>query len=333
MSDERDAGPSEEPTEIEDETTEDYERSSRRGPVTRSRDGVWAFFHPPAAAWSAPGEQQARSAGKKLTGRLERSRGLQVAVAAGAVAVVVALIVAGWALWRPGPEAGEAGPGAESSAAAPSSEEAEELPGADAPAPGDPAVEEQPAETAEPAGEVADGDTLERINEEEDLVSSRAEDEQDPLVTGARFLRSLRTADTQAVEPADWYEARDSFVAKPTGGGQTDWGEAGERAAVSNAVVSWAEMDAGLEDGRGVAPEFPFGPEAAPGTHLVQAGMRLEREISAGDEQLDTPSGALFEAVVVCPPAGSVDRCVVTDWAEEPSGFVALADEAWEPSL
>lgn len=331
MSDEREVDPSEEPTEIDDETTEDDGRG--RGPVARVREGVWAFFHPAPVQWSAPGEQQARSAGQKLAGRLERSRGLQLAVAAVAVVVVVAVIVAGWALWRSSPEPAGSGPSPESSAGAPTSEPAQELPGADAQAPGDPLAEEQPVEAAEPAGEVADDDALERINEDDGLVSSRAEEEQDPLVTGARFLRSLRTVDTQAVDPAEWYEARDSFLAEPSGGMQEDWGEAGERAAVSNAVVSWAEMDAGIEDGRGVAPDFPFGAEAAPGTHLVQVGMRLEREISAGDEQLDTPSGALLEAVVVCPPAGDVGRCVVTDWAEEPSSFVGLADEEWEPAL
>lgn len=341
MSDEQQQGPAQEPgdhgTEPHDDargTEQPHGVQGRGGRRHRVREGVWAFFHPPAAGWDAPGEQRARASGERVRQRLESSAGLRIATALVALVVVALIIIAAWAAWRPStPEpTGDETPQAVEPSVEPSG--VESLPGGgDVPGDDEAGESSSAAETApaEPVGESADDETLERINDGDDLVASRADEEQDPLVTGARFLRSLRTVDTATDEPADWYEARDSFLAESQAGAQTDWGEAGEQEADSNAVISWAEMDAAIEDGRGIAPDFEFGPQVAPGTHLVQVGMRLEREITAGDERIETPSGALMEAVVVCPPAQGVDRCVVTDWSEEPAGFVSRTDEAWEP--
>ncbi|ROZ61623.1 hypothetical protein EDL96_12765 [Kocuria soli] len=263
---------------------------------------------------------------------MERSAGLRAAVAAGAVIMMVLVIAVVWALARPGEPAEGPTPAPEGGQESSASSEPDQLPGS-----GTGSEAEQgasgPDETAaesEPSGESADEATLEEINAGDGLVSARAEHADDPLVTGARFLRSLRTTDTTSDEVSEWYAARDSFLAEEQPGAQEDWGEAGEQEAVSSAEISWTEMDAAIEDGRGIAPEFPYGPEAQPGTHLVQVGMRLEREITAGDETVSTPSGALMEAVVVCPPAEGVDQCVVTRWSEEPGGFTALMDESWE---
>lgn len=305
----------------------------RRGRRRRDRRGAaWAFFHPPEASWAAPGEEQARTVGQRLQSRLERSAGLRAAVAAAAVLVMVLVVALGWALSRPGEQAAgpssEAAGGQESSA----SSEPDQLPGGQGDSGDDREAPESAGAEAEPerSGQEADDEALERINDGGGLITARAEDGDDPLVTGARFLRSLRSTDTTSDDVADWYAARDSFLAEGQAGRQTDWGEAGEKDAVSEAEISWAERDAAIEDGRGIAPEFPYGPEAEPGTHLVQVGMRLDRQITAGEETVDTPSGALMEAVVVCPPAEGVDRCVVTRWAEEPAGFTASVDESWE---
>lgn len=320
-----------EATENVDASEHDEEQSRRPGGRRRRRGAVWAFFHPPEAAWAAPGERQVRSAGDRLTQRLGRSRGLAAAVAAGAVIVMVLVLVVGWALSRPSDEPG-ASPDLAATAEASTQGEAEQLPGSQGQsgAGGEKTGPDAGPEQPEPSGQSADEATLERINAGEGLVTARAQDEEDPLVTGARFLRSLRSTDTTSDEVSDWYAARDSFLAEGQPGTLTDWGEAGEKDAVSAAEISWAEMDATIEDGRGIAPDFPYGEAAQPGTHLVQVGMRLDRQVSAGNETVDTPSGALMEAVVVCPPAAGVDRCVVTRWAEEPAGFTGLRDESWE---
>lgn len=288
---------------------------------------MWAFWHPPEASWSAPGEKSVREAGERAQQRLERSAVLRVAVAAGALLLMGLVLGAGWMLSRPTGEESPA-PAVESTEATESaSEEAPRLPGA---AGGEGADEPEESATAEPAGQEADEETLERINDGDGLITAGEDHADDPLVTGARFLRSLRTVDTTTDEVSDWYTARDSFLADDQTGMQEDWGEAGEQRAVSEAEISWAEMDAAIEDGRGIAPSFAYGPEVTPGTHLVQVGMRLDREITAGGETVETPSGALMEAVVVCPPATGVERCVVTDWGEEPSEFVSSRDESWE---
>jgi hypothetical protein len=77
-------------------------------------------------------------------------------------------------------------------------------------------------------------------------------------------------------------------------------------------------MDAAIEDGRGIAPQFEFGPEAQPGTHLVQAagGQTTTASISA-------PEG-------VCTSSPSTVMCRSR---RIPTEFVTLADEAWEPGL
>lgn len=292
------------------------------------RGVVWEFFHPPAAEWLAPGESRARSLAARLAGRMKRSRGLSAAVAVGAVALVVALFVAGWALSRPSGEA----PAPASPSSSSTEEEAagpEELPGGAGTAAEGAGGEAAAAGVAELSGQEADAKTLDRINAGDGLITARAEDADDPLVTGARFLRSLRSTDTTSDSVVDWYSARDSFLAQSQTGAQEDWGAAGEQEAVSSAEVSWAEMDAAIIDGRGIAPEFEYGPEVEPGTHLVQVGMRLDRQITVDGDEVQVPSGALMEAVVVCPPAGGVDRCVVTRWAEEPAGFSASMDESW----
>ncbi|KAA9394160.1 hypothetical protein FCK90_08565 [Kocuria coralli] len=331
--------PAREPAEAENEAVnEDQEGTGGRrrlGLIGRARRGMWAFFHPPQATWTAPGEQRLRAAGGRWVERMNASPGMRLVVAAAALVVVIAVAVAGWAVVRQDSGPSTPAPAGSHSGEPSASGTAEQLPGAESTENGSGPAEGESGEVEaeEPVGQTADEAALDRINEDEDLVVSRVEDEQDPLVTGARFLRSIRTVDTRDTEPAQWYEARDSFLASSQEGQQTDWGEAGDQEASSNAVVSWAEMDAALEAGRGVAPDFAYGPQEVPGTHLVQVGVRLEREITAGDQRLDTPSGALLEAVVVCPPFEGVDRCVVTDWSEEPSGFTGLSDEAWEPAL
>lgn len=306
-------------------------RDKRPGMIRRQ---VWEFFHPPQARWSAPGEHRARGAATRLSKSLERSRGKQLAVGAAALLLVFVMCVGTWALLRP--DADPAAPAPEESGQSETSEPKPSLPGGESGARGatsGTAAQAGEAEEPERSGREADGAALKEINAGDGLVTARAEDAEDPLLTGARFLRSLRSTDTTSDSVEDWYAARDSFLAEPQTGRQPDWGEAGEQGAVSSAEVSWAELDAAIEDGRGIAPEFEFGPEAQPGTHLVQVGMRLDRHITVDGDEVQTPSGALMEAVVVCPPADGVDRCVVTRWAEEPSEFVNLADEAWEPGL
>lgn len=319
------------------ETSSEHEQELRPRRVRgRRRAGrgvrgvVWEFFHPPAAAWSAPGEGRVRSVASRLAGRMERSRGLSAAVAVGAVGMVVVLFVAGWVLSRPSGEA----PSPTSSSASTEEETAGpgELPGRAGTAAAGAGGEAGGEDEAELSGQEADEATLDRINAGDGLITARDGDADDPLVTGARFLRSLRSTDTTSDSVEDWYAARDSFLAEPQAGRQTDWGEAGQMEAVSSAQVSWAEMDAAISQGRGIAPEFEFGPEVAPGTHLVQVGMRLDQSRTAGDETVEVPSGALMEAVVVCPPAEGVERCVVTRWSEEPAGFTASMDDSWEVS-
>lgn len=329
-----------------DETTDpqapELERTEVVGedePTRGKRPGVfrrqaWEFFHPPQARWSAPGERRARSAATRFSKSLERSRGKQVAVGAAALVLVVVMCVGTWALLRPDTE--PAAPAPEDSGQSEASEPKPSLPGSesdDRGATSGPAAQAGEAEEPEPSGREADGAALKEINAGDGLVTAREEDAEDPLLTGARFLRSLRSTDTTSDSVEDWYAARDSFLSESQAGRQSDWGEAGEQGAVSSAEVSWGELDAAIEDGRGVAPDFEFGPEVQPGTHLVQVGMRLDRHITVEGDEVQTPSGALMEAVVVCPPADGVDRCVVTRWAEEPSEFVNLTDEAWEPGL
>lgn len=295
------------------------------------RQQTWEFFHPPQARWTAPGEQRARSTAARLSQALERSRGKQLLVGVAALVLVIVMCVGTWAVLRPDGE-----PAAEESGQSETSEPKQALPGGSSGAQEEASGQAEPAGEAsqpEPSGREADEAALKEINAGDGLVTARDEDADDPLLTGARFLRSLRSTDTTSDSVGDWYEARDSFLPESQAGRQTDWGEAGEQGAVSSAEVSWAEMDSAIEDGRGVAPEFEFGPEAQPGTHLVQVGMRLDRHITVDGDEVQTPSGALMEAVVVCPPAEGVDRCVVTRWAEEPSEFVNLADEAWETGL
>lgn len=319
-----------------DETTEavgedEPTRGKRPGMIRRQ---AWEFFHPPQARWSAPGEHRARGAVTGLSKSLERSRGKQLAVGAAALLLVIVMCVGTWALLRP--DAEPAVPAHEESGQSETSEPKQALPGSGSSyrgATSGAAAQAGEAEEPERSGREADGAALKEINAGDGLVTARDEDAEDPLLTGARFLRSLRSTDTTSDSVGDWYEARDSFLPESQAGRQTDWGEAGEQGAVSSAEVSWAEMDSAIEDGRGIAPEFEFGPEAQPGTHLVQVGMRLDRHITVDGDEVQTPSGGLMEAVVVCPPAEGVDRCVVTRWAEEPSEFVNLADEAWEPGL
>lgn len=321
-------------SEIEPEDTgaaegESQQRRSRRR--RRRRHGlVWEFFHPGPATWDAPGERKAKTGVDRLKQRMDQSPGLRTAVAIGTLLLVCILAVSGWALTRAGGDSdqGSPAPASASSEPAEAEDDAAELPGeakSGAAAEGGRGSSEEPVQSGREADEAA----LEQINEGDGLVRARAEDSDDPLVTGARFLRSLRSTDTTSDSVEDWYAARDSFLSESQTGAQEDWGAAGEREAVSSAEVSWAEMDAAIVDGRGIAPDFAFGPEAEPGTHLVQVGMRLDRQISVDGEEVETPSGALMEAVVVCPPAEGVDRCVVTRWAEEPAGFTASMDDSW----
>lgn len=309
---------------------EELPRRGRRR--SRSRGTAWAFFHPPAAQWSAPGEERARSMLGRISERMQASAGLRAAVAAGAVVVMVLVVVFGWALTRPGDESAESSGGASARPEASTEEAEDRLPGSQGVAEAEGPDSEASAEESELSGREADEAALEEINDGDGLITARDDDADDPLVTGARFLRALRSVDTTSDEVGDWYAARDSFLAEGQTGRQEDWGEAGEEEAVSEAEISWAEMDAAITDGRGIAPGFPFGPEVEPGTHLVQVGMRLDREITVNGETVQTPSGALMEAVVVCPPAEGVDRCVVTKWAEEPTDFVSADERAWEPA-
>lgn len=312
----------------------DDEQSQRgKGPGMVRRQ-AWAFFHPPQARWTAPGEQRLRGVAAQASQGLERSRGKQIAVGVAALVLVLVMCVGAWALLRP--EADPAAPAPEESGQAEASPSAQALPDSsadDRDASSDGPEQDGGTAQPEPLGREADRAALKEINAGDGLVTARDEDADDPLLTGARFLRSLRSTDTTSDSVEDWYAARDSFLPESQAGRQTDWGEAGEQSAVSAAEVSWAEMDAAIEDGRGIAPGFEFGPEAQPGTHLVQVGMRLDRHITVDGDEVQTPSGALMEAVVVCPPAEGVERCVVTRWAEEPSEFVNLTDEAWEPGL
>ncbi|MCY1684022.1 hypothetical protein [Kocuria sp. SL71] len=312
-------------------TGEDLPRRGRRR--SRPRGVAWGFFHPPAARWSAPGEDRARSLLGRISERMQASAGLRVAVAVGAVLVMVLVVALGWALTRPGQDAAEPSAEAPASSQASADEPEVQLPGSQADVEADEPGAENSAAEPELSGREADEAALEEINDGDGLVTARDDDADDPMVTGARFLRALRSVDTTSDEVGDWYAARDSFLSEGRTGRQEDWGEAGEQEAVSEAEVSWAEMDAAITDGRGIAPDFPFGPEAEPGTHLVQVGMRLDREVTVDGTTVQTPSGALMEAVVVCPPAEGVDRCVVTDWAEEPTDFVGADDQAWEPGL
>lgn len=323
--------PEPEPEATESAGDEQPTRGNRPGMVRRQ---AWEFFHPPQARWTAPGEQRARSAASRMSQALERSRGRQIAVGVAALLLVVVMCLGTWALLRP--DADPAAPAPEESGQAETSEPKQALPGSSPDGADLPSGEaEQAGQVAqpEPSGREADEAALKEINDGDGLISAREEDAGDPMLTGARFLRALRSTDTTSDSVGDWYAARDSFLPESQAGRQEDWGEAGEQEAVSSAEVSWAEMDAAIEDGRGIAPEFEFGPEVEPGTHLVQVGMRLDRQITVDGEEVQTPSGALMEAVVVCPPAEGVDRCVVTRWAEEPSEFVSLTDEAWEPGL
>lgn len=304
---------------------------SRRG-RWEQRGAMWEFFHPGKAAWSAPGEGRARSAAGQLEQRMQRSRGLRVVIAVAAIVLVVLAVSGVWALTRPtGP--GEPGLARSSSASEDTAEDsdARELPGAQGPDRDDESAAGEAGETAA-SGREADDEDLDQINDGDGLISAEAEHADDPLVTGARFLRSLRSTDTTEHEVTDWYAARDSFLAAEGPGRMTDWGEAGEDEAISSAEISWAEMDAAIEDGRGIAPDFPYGPDVEPGSHLVQVGMRLDREVTVNGQTVQRPAGALMEAVVVCPQAEGVDRCVVIDWAEEPAQFTASVDEAWEVS-
>ena len=306
---------------------EQSQRGRRPGMVRRQ---LWAFFHPPQARWAAPGEQRVRRVAARASQGLERSRGKQIAVGVAALVLVIVMCVGAWSLLRP--EADPAAPAPEESGQAEVTTSPQALP--DSSADERDAASEEPAQEGEAAqpelsGREADRAALKEINAGDGLVTARDEDADDPLLTGARFLRTLRSTDTTSDSVEDWYAARDSFLPESQAGRQTDWGEAGEQGAVSSAEVSWAEMDAAIEDGRGIAPEFEFGPEAQPGTHLVQVGMRLDRHITVDGDEVQTPSGALMEAVVVCPPAEGVDRCVVTRWAETPAGFTASMDESW----
>lgn len=305
----------------------------RGGRRSRTRGVTWAFFHPPAAQWSAPGEDRARSMLARISQRMQDSAGLRVAVAVGAVLVMVLVVVFGWALTRSGEESAEPSAGASASSEASADEPEVQLPGSQSDGEADEPGAENSATEIELSGREADEAALEEINDGDGLITARDDDADDPLVTGARFLRALRSVDTTSDSTADWYAARDSFLSQGQTGRQEDWGEAGEQEAISEAEISWAEMDAAITDGRGIAPGFPFGPEVEPGTHLVQVGMRLDREITVDGETVQTPSGALMEAVVVCPPVEGVDRCVVTEWAEEPTDFVSADEQAWEPAL
>lgn len=306
-------------------------RGKRPGVIRRH---AREFFHPPQARWNAPGEDRARGAATRLSKSLERSRGRQFAVGAAALVLVVVMCLGAWALLRPDSE--PAVPAPEEFGQSETSTPKQALPGEASDDRGEAAGEaaqDGEVEESQPSGREADEAALKEINAGDGLVTARDEDAQDPLLMGARFLRSLRSTDTTSDSVEDWYAARDSFLVESQAGRQSDWGAAGEQGAVSLAEVSWAEMDAAIEDGRGIAPDFEFGPGAQAGTHLVQVGMRLDRHITVDGDEVQTPSGALMEAVVVCPPADGVDRCVVTRWAEEPSGFVNLTDEAWEPGL
>lgn len=300
-------------------------RRRRRGLIGRGLDVGWAFFHPPAAAWKVPGEDQVVARVRQAQTRLRRSRALSMVVGVGAVLVAVVMLLVVWALWSNGQSAADGDTGGSPGSAVSSSPSVSALPtGTESTA------ESAAADSGEPSGVVASSADLKRINEDKDLVRARGAEDDDALVTGARFARSLRTVDTRASTPGEWADARDSFLAQPVGTGQQDWGPAGDEKSVSVAAVAWARMDAAIGE-RGVAPDFPFGSEVEPGTHLVQVSMRLQRSVEAGGSRLDTPSGALMEVVVVCPPAGDVDRCVVSSWAEEPAGFVAETETRWDP--
>lgn len=308
----------------------DLPRRGRRR--SRTRGVTWAFFHPPAAKWSAPGEDRVRSKLALLSERMQNSAGLRVAIGVGAVLVMALVVALGWAPTRSHEEPTES-PAGSSASSEPSADEPEvHLPGSQADVEADESSAASRAAEPELSGREADEAAMGEINDGDGLITARDDDADDPLVTGARFLRALRSVDTTSDEVGDWYAARDSFLSEGQTGRQEAWGEAGEKEAVSEAEISWAEMDAAITDGRGIAPEFPFGPEVEPGTHLVQVGMRLDREITVNGETVQTPSGALMEAVVVCPPAEGVDRCVVTDWAEEPTDFVSADEQAWEPA-
>lgn len=291
------------------------------------RNVAYDFTHPPVARWSAPGEDQVRSRAQRMTEAMDRSPGLRVAVVMGTLVVLGVLGVLAWQLlFKPVGDAQLADQLSETQQVLPSQGESAE------------ATKPQPkksgkaAKTMEPVGKVADASALTRINDNHgsSVVSARVEDADDPLVTGARFLRSLRTVDTASDKVEDWYQARDSFLAGASGGGQSGWGDAGEEGAISNAEVSWARMDSAIADERGLAPTFPYGPQVQEGSHLVQIGMRLNRSVAHTGGRLDTPSGALMEAVVMCPPATGEDRCVVTNCAESPADFVGEREGSWK---
>lgn len=323
----RDQEPEDERDELAGEAEATAEPRRRRRLRTVVRESVYDFAHPPAARWSAPGEGRVRTRVQKMTDALDRSPRLRVGVVLATVVMVVVLGVLGWLLlFTP---SGDSEPPQEPAAtqeALPSQSEAADS------EPAQPNTPVTPSKTAKPAGEVADDAMLGRINDNygSSVVSARGEDEKDPLATGARFLRSLRTVDTTQDTVEDWYQARDSFLAGASGGGQSGWGDAGEDRAISNAEVSWARMDAAIAEEQGIAPTFAYGPQVQPGTHLVQVGLRLERSVARGDGRLDTPSGALMEAVVSCPPASSEDHCVVTNWAETPGEFVGERESSWK---
>lgn len=314
---------------------------ARKGPLRRGLGAVmdqgWAFFHPPEASWKAPGEDRIQDRFQAMVAWIDAHRGGRalaalVVVILALAAAFVFLLAAGAILNGDGePAAGGQTSRVASSAAA---VKASQLPSASTSPTGESGdqggSDEAGAAKDDPSGSVASKAVLKAINEDTGLVRNREADQEDPLVTGARFLRAMRTVDTTKSSVQDWRDARDSFTDGGFGGVVQDWDVAGESDATSNAVVTWAGMDAGLHEGRGVAPGFDYGADAEAGTHLVQVAMRLERSVKAGEDRVDTPAGALMEAVVVCPPARDGQRCVVTSWAATPKDFVAHSAIQWE---
>lgn len=313
---------------------------ARKGPLRRGlgvvMDQGWAFFHPPDASWKAPGEDRIQDRFQAIAAWIDAHRGGRALAAL--VVVILALAAAFVFLLAAGAilNGGESGAAAETTQVDSSTgvAEAGDLPSVGTASPGDSTGQGASGETGEPKDAqalVASKAVLKTINEDTGLVRNREADQEDPLVTGARFLRAMRTVDTTKSSVQDWRDARDSFTDGGFGGVVQDWDVAGQAEATSNAVVTWAGMDAGLHEGRGVAPGFDYGADTEAGTHLVQVAMRLERSVKAGEDRVDTPSGALMEAVVVCPPARDGQRCVVTSWAATPKDFVAHSATRWEP--
>lgn len=187
------------------ETANDEQPTREKCPGMVGRQ-AWEFFHPPHARWTAPGEQRARSTAARLSQGLERSRGKQVVVGVAALVLVIVMCVGTWAVLRPDgePAAGESGQSE-------TSEPKQALPGGSSGAQEEASGQAEPAGEAsqpEPSGREADEAALKEINAGDGLVTARDEDADDPLVTGARFLRSLRSTDTTSDSVEDWYEAR-----------------------------------------------------------------------------------------------------------------------------